>query len=254
VNPFAVSKASPTVTTILSASVITKGSAVSSAATLTGGFAAGGTLTYNEFSSPDCTGTPAVVANVTVSNNIVPSSSSQTFAADGKFGWNAIYSGDSNNSPGIAPCKALTVTTPPLLSVPGLQTVNSGSFIRFTVNATDPSWNNITITASGLPSGAIFPGAQSHTGQASSSFSWTPSDAQASADYKVTFTTDDGHGGVTSSQVTIHVNGINRSSPLTNAIPYIAVALVAGTAVVLSIPLLYRRFSKRRSTSPKPIE
>jgi hypothetical protein len=138
----------------------------------------------------------------------------------------------------------LTVTTPPLLSVPGSQSVNSGSIIRFTVNATDPSWSNITITASGIPSGATFPGAQSHTGQASSLFSWTPSDSQASADYKVTFTVDDGHGGKTSSQVTIHVSGISQTPPLNNAIPYFVVALVGGTAVVLAAPFLLRRLRK----------
>jgi hypothetical protein len=112
------------------------------------------------------------------------------------------------------------------------------------VNATDSSWNNITITASGLPSGAIFPGAQSLTGKASSIFTWKPSDSQASADYKVTFTVDDGHGGRTSSQVTIHVSGISQTPPLNNAIPYFVVALVGGTAVVLAAPLFLRRFRK----------
>ncbi|TMI08247.1 hypothetical protein E6H34_05260 [Candidatus Bathyarchaeota archaeon] len=243
-GPIPVSKATPTLSMTLSASAISKGSALSGSATLTGGFVAGGTLAYNQFSSADCTGTPALVANVTVSNNVVPSSPSQTFAGDGKFGWNAIYSGDSNNSPGIGPCKAVTVTAPPLLSVPGSQSVNSGSIIRFTVNATDPSWNNITLTASGLPTGASFAVAQSRTGSTSSIFSWTPSDSQASADYKVTFTVDDGHGGKTSSQVTIHVTGINRSGSLNNAIPYFVIALIAGTAVVLATPLMLRRFRK----------
>jgi hypothetical protein len=243
-GPISVSKATPAVSMTLSPSVISRGSALSGSATLTGGFAAGGTLAYNQFTSTDCTGTRVVVANVTVSNNVVPSSPSETFATDGKFGWNAIYSGDSNNNPGTGPCKALTVTAPPLLSIPGAQSVNSGSKISFTVTATDPSWNNITLTASGLPTGASFPAAQSLTGSTSSTFSWTPSDSQGSADYKVTFTVDDGHGGKTSSQVIIHVTGINRSSPLSNAIPYFVVALVAGTALVLATPFLLRRSRK----------
>ncbi|HEV2120421.1 MAG TPA: hypothetical protein VGS11_10010 [Candidatus Bathyarchaeia archaeon] len=243
-GPLLVNKATPTVSTTLSANVITKGDVVSGSATLTGGFAAGGTLTYNQFSSSDCTGNPTIVATVTVNNSVVPSSSSQTFATDGKFSWNVTYSGDNNNTPAKGSCRVLTVTAPPLLSVPGPMSVNSGSPIRFTVNATDPSWNNITITASGLPSGSTFPGAQSLTGKASALFSWTPSDSQASADYKVTFTVDDGHGGKTNSPVTIHVNGINRSSSLNNAIPYFVIALVAGTAIVLAAPLLLRRFRK----------
>jgi hypothetical protein len=202
-------------------------------------------VTYNQFSSADCSGQANVVSTVTVNNNSVPSSSTQTFATDGKFSWNAVYSGDPNNISATGQCRPLTVTAPPLLSVPsGPQSVNSGSPIRFTVTATDASWNNITLTASGLPAGASFPAAQSRTGSTSSTFSWTPSDSQGSADYKVTFTVDDGHGGKTSSQVTIHVTGINRSSPLNNAVSYFVVALVAGTALVLSAPLVLRRFRK----------
>jgi hypothetical protein len=167
------------------------------------------------------------------------------FPTPGKFGWSVTYNGDNNNSPATSPCKELDVTTPPLLSVPsGPQSVNSGTNIHFTVTATDPSWNNITLTASGIPAGATFPIGQSLTGSTSSTFNWTPSDAQGSADYKVTFTVDDGHGGKTSSVVTIHVTGINRSSPLNNAIPYFVVALVAGTALVLATPFLIRRFRK----------
>jgi len=244
-GPLPISKAVPTISATLSANPISKSSAVSSSATLSGGFRAGGTVTYDQFFSADCTGQATVVSTVTVSNNSVPSSSSQTFATDGKFSWNAIYSGDPNNSPATGQCRPLTVTAPPLLSVPpSPQPVNSGSPIRFTVTATDPSWNNITLTVSGLPVGASFPAAQSVTGSTSSTFSWTPSDSQALADYKVTFTVDDGHGGKTNSQVTIHVTGINRSSPLSNAIPYFVVALVAGTGFVLATPFLLRRFRK----------
>jgi hypothetical protein len=244
-GPLSISKAVPTISTTLSANPISKGGAVSSSATLSGGFRAGGTVTYNQFSSADCAGQATMVSIVMVSNNSVPSSSSQTFVTDGKFSWNAVYSGDPNNIPATGQCRPLTVTAPPLLSVPsGLQSVNSGSPIRFTVTATDASWNNITLTGSGLPSGASFPTSQSLTGSTSSSFSWTPSDTQGSKDYKVTFTVDDGHGGKTSSTVTIHVTTINRSSPLNNAVPYFVVALVAGTAFVLSAPLVLRRFRK----------
>jgi hypothetical protein len=243
-NPLSINKANPSVSATLSANPISKGGLASSSSTLTGGFQAGGTVTYSAFSSADCTGTPTVVSTVTVNSNVVPSSASQTFPADGKFSWKVAYSGDSNNNPATSPCKELDVTSPPLLFVPVSQTINPGSTIHFTVNATDSSWNNITITASGLPSGAVFPGAQSLTGTASSVFSWKPSDPQASADYKVTFTVDDGHGGKTSSQVTIHVSGISQTPPLNNAIPYFVIALVAGTAVVLAAPLLLRRFRK----------
>jgi hypothetical protein len=243
-GPLTISKATPTISATISTTPVNQGNAVSASATLNGGFKAGGTATYNLFSSSDCTGNPTVVSTVTVANNVVPASSSQTFSTAGKFGWSVAYNGDSNNSPATSLCKGLVVTTPPVLSVPGAQSVNSGSLIRFTVTATDPSWNNISLTASGLPVGASFPTMQSFTGSTSSTFSWTPSDSQGSADYKVTFTVDDGHGGKTNSQVTIHVTTINRSSPLNNSIPYFVVALVAGTAFVLAVPLLLRRFRK----------
>ena len=243
-GPLTIGKATPTVSATISATPVNQGSGVSASATLNGGFKAGGTATYELFSSSDCTGTPTVVSTVTVANNAVPASSSQTFSTAGKFSWSVSYHGDSNNSPATSPCKELDVTTPPVLTVPGAQSVNSGSPINFTVTATDPSWNNITLTASGLPPGASFPASQSFSGSASSTFTWTPSNSQGSADYKVTFTVDDGHGGKTSSQVTIHVSGISQTPPLNNAIPYFVIALVAGTAVVLAVPLVLRRFRK----------
>jgi len=108
-EPLTVTKASPTITTSLSVSVIPVGGSVTDSATLKGSFQAGGTVTYNLFNSGTCGGTATVVSTVTVTGGIVPAASSQTFSTAGSFGWNAVYSGDANNNPATSACESLTV-------------------------------------------------------------------------------------------------------------------------------------------------
>ena len=110
-EPLAVTKAGPTITTNLSASVITIGGSATDSATLTHSFQAGGTVAYNLFNSAACTGTPTLVSTVTVTGGAVPTSGSQTFPIAGTFGWNAVYSGDANNSPATSACEPFTVIT-----------------------------------------------------------------------------------------------------------------------------------------------
>ena len=110
-EPLAVTKAGPTITTNLSASVITIGGSATDSATLTHSFQAGGTVAYNLFNSATCTGTPTLVSTVTVTGGAVPTSGSQTFPIAGTFGWNAVYSGDANNSPATSACEPFTVIT-----------------------------------------------------------------------------------------------------------------------------------------------
>lgn len=71
--------------------------------------------------------------------------------------------------------------------------------LSFSVNATDPDGDSVTITASGLPSGASFNG---------SNFSWTPSYSQ-SGSYTVTFTASD--GALSKQQdIAINISNVNR--------------------------------------------
>jgi hypothetical protein len=110
--------ASPTITTTLSSTQIIVGGSVTDSATLNGGFQAGGTVTYNLFSTADCTGTSTIVSTVQVTAGVVPNSASQTFNAGGSFSWNAVYSGDANNNGATSVCEPLTVissTTKPVL-------------------------------------------------------------------------------------------------------------------------------------------
>jgi len=247
-KPLTVNKASPALTATLSFTSITSGDSVTASATLTGGFREGGTATYEFFTTSTCTGTPSIVGSlVTVLNGIIPRSSSHTFATAGVYRWNAVYSGDSNNSPATSQCLVLTVLSPPALTVPGTQTITAGSMIRFLVNATDGS-KTVTLTASGLPPGATFSSTQSFTGGTSSLFQWTPSDTQAPGNYNVTFTAV-AESVSTSSEVTIHVVAPVKAAPLP-IVSYSIIGLV-GFIAVISVAFLLRRFQnpRRRSNS-----
>src|SRR5207245_10479991 len=81
-----VNKVSPTIATSLSASTITVGSSVTDSSTLTGGFQAGGSVTYEFFTGSTCAGTATTVGTpVTVTNGVVPNSASQAFNSPGSF-------------------------------------------------------------------------------------------------------------------------------------------------------------------------
>jgi hypothetical protein len=94
--------------------------------------------------------------------------------------------------------------------------------LTFYVNASDTDPNltpTISITYSSLPAGASFTtflrqGTAGTHALVVGSFNWKPSSSQGPADYTITFTARDGKGGVSTSQVTIHVEGVSRSGGL----------------------------------------
>jgi hypothetical protein len=143
----------------------------------------------------------------------------------------------------------------PILTSPRFVNANAGSTTRFVVNATNTDTNDtITLTASGLPQGASFPTEKSLTGNVSSVFSWTPSEAQAPHDYYVTIKAADGRGVVTTSSVTIHVSSTNGAafernfSPL--GIPYSIFTIFAtiGVAMTLLVDAFWRKVSQSRKS------
>src|SRR4029077_4595738 len=76
--------------------------------------------------------------------------------------------------------RVVEVEHPPVLTVPGAQTVDAGSLLIFSVSATDPDADAvITLSATGLPSGASF---DPDLG----SFVWTPNNDQGPSVYTVT--------------------------------------------------------------------
>src|SRR5439155_843543 len=99
-----------TISTSLSPNPVTVGGTVTDSATLTGNTAtAGGIVTYNLFATAACTGSSTIVSTVTVTNGAVPNSAAHTFTSVAPASWNAVYSGDSGNSPATSSCEPLTI-------------------------------------------------------------------------------------------------------------------------------------------------
>jgi len=90
------------------------------------------------------------------------------------------------------------VNAPPALDAIGDLTVAEGSTLAFTVTATDRESDPLTISASGLPEGALFL-------DATSEFTWTPDYSKAGA-HQVVFKVVDDQGREDSENVTITVS------------------------------------------------
>ncbi len=102
-----VNKATPSITTTLSATNVDIGTAVHDSATLTGATAdAGGTVKYTVYSNDTCTDNPQDAGTKTVTNGDVPDSDPITFNNAGTFYWQAVYSGDANNDGATSACQS----------------------------------------------------------------------------------------------------------------------------------------------------
>jgi hypothetical protein len=99
--------------TQLSETVALLGDQVSDQATFMGVDSnAGGTLTYNVYTSGDCTGTPVFSSTVVVTAAAAPPSDPFTATPAGTYQWQASYSGDETNPPMTSHCgdERLTVS------------------------------------------------------------------------------------------------------------------------------------------------
>lgn len=93
----------------------------------------------------------------------------------------------------------------PVLAAIGNRMVDEGALLQFTVSASDPDGDAVTITVANLPGGATFDG---------ETFSWTPALGQA-GNYPVTFTAASGSPELTHSRaITISVGNVNRPPEL----------------------------------------
>lgn len=105
---------SPTITTALSASSVSIGTAVHDSATLSGASAtAGGTVTYTVYSDNTCTTSFAAAGTKTVTNGGVPDSDPVTFTNAGTYYWQAAYSGDGNDNAATSACTSETLVVQP---------------------------------------------------------------------------------------------------------------------------------------------
>jgi hypothetical protein len=108
-----VTKASPTLTTTPSGSVPVGGS-VSDTATLSGSYAATGTVTFDLY-GPGDTGCQTALNQhtVTVAGDGSYSSGSVPVTSPGVYNWVASYSGDANNNAAVSGCGSETVKVTP---------------------------------------------------------------------------------------------------------------------------------------------
>ena len=93
--------------------------------------------------------------------------------------------------------------TPPTLTAPSTRTVTETNLLTFTVTASDVNGDHVTLSATGVPSGAT----AVDQGNNTLIFSWTPDNTQAGT-YTVTFHGDDGHGGTVNATTTITVQNV----------------------------------------------
>jgi hypothetical protein len=105
----------PTIATTLSGSTVPIGTAVYDSATLSGGYNPTGTIYYRLYSDSSC---QSLVANLTPTFNalvagVAPNSNGYTFNSPGTWYWQAVYSGDANNSGATSACTSEVLTVSP---------------------------------------------------------------------------------------------------------------------------------------------
>lgn len=98
-------KNAPTIATVLAPATVVVGGSVHDTATLSGASAnAGGTVTYTVYSDTACSAGARDAGTVTVSSGSVPNSNALTFTSAGDFYWQAVYSGDADNTGATSVC------------------------------------------------------------------------------------------------------------------------------------------------------
>lgn len=104
-EPLAVTKLSPTISTLLSGDSVDVSSTVHDSSTLTGATSnAGGTVIYTAYTDNACTQGAQDGGTKTVTNGLVPDSNGITFNTIGDYYWQAAYSGDLNNNDATSVC------------------------------------------------------------------------------------------------------------------------------------------------------
>ncbi len=117
-----VDKEDPTIVTV-AVTPVTVGADIWDTATLSGGFAPTGTITFTLYSDSDCTTAVAgYSSSVPVNGNGDYDSAKYTTAAAGSYYWIASYSGDTNNDPVSGSCGDAGETSVVNPAVPSLDT------------------------------------------------------------------------------------------------------------------------------------
>nr|MBN2277652.1 T9SS type A sorting domain-containing protein [candidate division Zixibacteria bacterium] len=102
----------------------------------------------------------------------------------------------------------------PVISVsPDSYNVTAGQPVSFNVNVTDADGDDVTLTGSGIPTGASFSPATNAATPLTQAFSWTPTSTD-NGTYSITFTADDGISSPGTKTVTIIVGGTTVNNPV----------------------------------------
>ncbi|MCP4607472.1 MAG: hypothetical protein GY845_01975, partial [Planctomycetes bacterium] len=145
--------------------------------------------------------------NITVTVKTAYSSSGYTGASFASTGFVGGGGGGFVSSGG----SATPANLPPVLNSIGYKNINEGEQLQFTISATDPNSQNLTYSASSLPSGASFD-------PSTNTFSWTPGYDQAGTYPSVHFQASDGML-VDSEDIFITVNDVSSPPTFITFIP-----------------------------------
>jgi len=141
-------------------------------------------------SDPDGDGLTLSASNVPTGASFSPSS--QVFSWTPDYGdagdYNVTFTVTDTGSPPESDSETVTITVgnvnrPPVLNPIGAKSVDEGNLLTFTVTASDPDGDGLTLSASNVPTGASF-------SPSSQVFSWTPDYGDAGI-YNVQFTVTD---------------------------------------------------------------
>ena len=130
IGAFELAKASPTIATVATVSVVV-GNAISDTATLTGGSNPTGNVTFNVYGPNDltCAGPIAFTSSNAVNGSAVATSSNFIPTQAGTYRWTASYPGDGNNNPVAGPCNAANETTTVIKASPTIATTASATVV-----------------------------------------------------------------------------------------------------------------------------
>jgi hypothetical protein len=117
---------------------------------------------------------------------------------------------------------------PPVLDPIGNQPIDPGNLLEFTVTASDPDGDTLTLTASNLPSGATFVDNADGTGL----FSWQTTEDDEGIYGPVLFKVTDSDGLSDSEEITITVGDINQPPVLSEIGDH---SLIAGEQFTLNL-------------------
>jgi len=103
-------------------------------------------------------------------------------------------------------------TSPVVAVSPDVYSVQAGTQVSFNINVTDAENDAISLTATGVPSGATFNPLTDAATPATGTFSWTPTSSD-NGTYTITFTANDGISTPGTKTVTINVGTTTTNNP-----------------------------------------